>query len=139
MIARSEPAPASRDPLVWCWLLTAAFLALLLHRLAIPSKEYFDEIHYLPAARNLLVLSEARNTEHPWLGKELIALSLWALGDHPFAWRLPSALAGALALFAALRATWWASLSRPATLIAGALLASNFLLFVIARIAMLDP
>ena len=55
MIARSEPAPASRDPLVWCWLLTAAFLALLLHRLAIPSKEYFDEIHYLPAARNLLV------------------------------------------------------------------------------------
>ncbi|MDP3674762.1 MAG: phospholipid carrier-dependent glycosyltransferase [Novosphingobium sp.] len=139
MIARSEPATASRDPLVWSWLLTAAFLALALHRLALPSKEYFDEIHYLPAARDLLALSEARNTEHPWLGKELMALSLWALGDNAFAWRLPSALAGALALFAALRATWWASLSRSATLIAGVLLASNFLLFVIARIAMLDP
>ena len=139
MPARSDTPAVSRDPLAWCWVLTAAFLALTLHRLAIPSKEYFDEIHYLPAARNLLVLSEARNTEHPWLGKELMALSLWALGDTPFAWRLSSAVAGALALFAALRATWWASLSRPATLIAGLLLASNFLLFVIARIAMLDP
>ncbi|QGN56522.1 phospholipid carrier-dependent glycosyltransferase [Novosphingobium sp. Gsoil 351] len=139
MIARPQPVPASRDPLGWCWLITASFLALALHRLAIPSKPYFDEIHYLPAARNLLALTELKNPEHPWLGKELIAASMWALGDNPFAWRLPSALAGALALFAGLRATWWASLSRPATLIAGALLASNFLLFVIARIAMLDP
>ena len=120
-------------------MLTAAFLALVLHRLAIPTKPYFDEIHYLPAARNLLALSEVKNPEHPLVGKELIALSIWALGDTPFAWRFPAALAGALALFAALRATWWASLSRSATLISGALLASNFLLFVIARIAMLDP
>ena len=103
MIARSDTPAASRDPLAWCWVLIGAFLALTLHRLAIPSKAYFDEIHYLPAARNLLVLSEARNTEHPWLGKELMALSLWLLGDTPFAWRLPSALAGALALFAARR------------------------------------
>ena len=139
MPSRSDNPGVSRDPLIWCWLLTAGFFALLLHRLAIPSKPYFDEIHYLPAARNLLALSQVKNPEHPLLGKELIALSIWLLGDHPFAWRLPAALAGALALFAALRATWWASLSRPATLIAGVLLATNFLLFVIARIAMLDP
>lgn len=139
MPARSDTPAVSRDPLAWCWLLTAAFLALVLHRLAIPSKPYFDEIHYLPAARNLLALSEVKNPEHPLLGKELIALSIGALGDNPFAWRFPAALAGALALFAALRATWWASLSRSATLISGVLLASNFMLFVIARIAMLDP
>ena len=139
MNPRSDSPAVSRDPLAWCWLLTAAFLALALHRLAIPSTPYFDEIHYLPAARNLLALSEVKNPEHPLLGKELIAASMWLLGDNSFGWRLPSALAGALALFAALRATWWASLSRPATLIAGLLLASNFLLFVIARIAMLDP
>ena len=139
MPSRSDSPGVSRDPLVWCWLLSAGFLALVLHRLAIPSKPYFDEIHYLPAARNLLALSEVKNPEHPLVGKELIALSIWLLGDNPFAWRLPAALAGALALFAALRATWWASLSRPATLIAGVLLATNFLLFVIARIAMLDP
>ena len=138
MTPRSDSPAVSRDPLAWCWLLTAAFLALVLHRLAIPSKPYFDEIHYLPAARNLLALSAVLNPEHPLLGKELIAGSMWLLGDNPFAWRLPSALAAAVALFAGLRATWWASLSRPATLIAGLLLVSNFLLFVIARIAMLD-
>ena len=138
MAARSDPPAASRDPLVWCWALTAAFLALVLHRLAIPSKEYFDEIHYLPAARNLLALSEAKNTEHPMLGKELIALSLRWVGDTPFGWRLAPALAGAAALFATMRAVWWASCSRFATLAAGALLASNFMLFVISRIAMLD-
>ena len=139
MTPRSDNPAVSCDPLAWCWLLTAAFLALVLHRLAIPTKPYFDEIHYLPAARNLLALSEVKNPEHPLLGKELIAASIWLLGDNSFAWRLPSALAGTLALFASLRATWWASLSRPATLIAGLLLATNFLLFVIARIAMLDP
>jgi dolichyl-phosphate-mannose-protein mannosyltransferase len=139
MPTRSDTPAVSRDPLVWCWLLTAGFLLLVLHRLAIPSKPYFDEIHYLPAARNLLALSEVKNPEHPLVGKELIALSMWLLGDNPFAWRFPAALAGALSLFAALRATWWASLSRPATLIAGVLMATNFMLFMIARIAMLDP
>ena len=138
MAARPDSPLASRDPLVWCWAIAAAFLALTLHRLAIPSKLYFDEVHYVPAARELLKLGEARNIEHPMLGKELIALSIRLLGDHAFAWRLPAALTGALALFATMRATWWASLSRPATLLAGALLASNFMLFVIARIAMLD-
>jgi dolichyl-phosphate-mannose--protein O-mannosyl transferase len=138
MTARADPLPASRDPLVWCWAITAGFFALTLHRLAIPSKEYFDEIHYLPAARNLLTLGELKNPEHPMLGKELIALAVRLAGDTPFGWRIGSAIAGAVALFAAMRATWWATLSRPATLIAGLLLASNFLMFVIARIAMLD-
>lgn len=124
--------------MIWCWAIAAGFLALTLHRLAIPSKEYFDEIHYLPAARNLLALSELKNSEHPPLGKELIALAMWAVGDTPWGWRIGSAIAGAAALLAAMRATWWATLSRPATLIAGLLLASNFMLFVVARIAMLD-
>jgi dolichyl-phosphate-mannose--protein O-mannosyl transferase len=139
MSARSDPAAASRDPLLWCWAIAAGFLALALHRLAIPSKPYFDEIHYLPAARNLLALSEAKNTEHPMLGKEAIALALGVVGDTPFGWRIGSALATAVALFAAMRGVWWASLSRYATLAAGLLLASNFMLLVIARIAMLDP
>ncbi|MCA1662164.1 MAG: phospholipid carrier-dependent glycosyltransferase [Novosphingobium sp.] len=138
MTARADPLPASRDPLWWCWAIAAAFLALVLHRLAIPSKEHFDEIHYLPAARNLLDLSEARNIEHPMLAKELMALAIRIVGDTPFGWRIGSALAGTAALFATMRAVWWASLSRPATLIAGLLLASNFMLFVISRIAMLD-
>ena len=139
MSARTAPPPASRDPVVWCWACTLAFLALLLHRLAIPSKPYFDEIHYLPAARGLLTLDRPINREHPMFAKEAMALALALLGDRPFAWRIGSALAGTLALLAAMRAVWWGSLSRSATVFAGVLLASNFILFVSARIAMLDP
>jgi dolichyl-phosphate-mannose--protein O-mannosyl transferase len=139
MTARADPPAALRDPLVWCWAIAGAFLALVLYRLTIPSKPYFDEIHYLPAARKLLELSQVKNPEHPMLGKELIALSMRFLGDNPLGWRLPSALAGGVALFAATRAVWWATLSRAATLFAAVLLATNFLTFVIARIAMLDP
>jgi len=54
MTARADPPAALRDPLVWCWAIAGAFLALVLYRLTIPSKPYFDEIHYLPAARKLL-------------------------------------------------------------------------------------
>ncbi|HUQ13627.1 MAG TPA: phospholipid carrier-dependent glycosyltransferase [Novosphingobium sp.] len=137
MAARPD-TDVSRDPLTWCRAIAAAFLALVLHRLTIPSKPYFDEVHYLPAARALLALSHPLNTEHPLLGKELIALGIAAFGDAPLGWRLPGALAGAGALFAAMRALWWASASRPATLLFGALVGTNFMLFVMARIAMLD-
>ena len=140
MPARSDPQPASRnaDPLAWCWAIAAAFLALALNRLTIPSQPYFDEVHYLPAARAILALSQPLNTEHPLLGKELIALGIWALGDGPLGWRLPAALATTAGLFAAMRAVWWTTRSPPATLLTGALLATNFTLLVTARIAMLD-
>lgn len=128
----------SRDPWVWCAALALAFLALCLVRLGVPSKPYFDEIHYLPAARELAALGEWRNREHPLLGKELIALGIALFGDNPWGWRLPSALAGAGALFAAMRALWFASCSRFAALAYGLLLASGFTLFVQSRIAMLD-
>ena len=140
MPARSDPQPASRnaDPLAWCWAITLAFLALALHRLTIPSQPYFDEVHYLPAARAILALSQPLNTEHPLLGKELIALGIWLLGDGPLGWRLPAALATTAGLFASMRGVWWTTRSAPATLLTGALLATNFTLLVTARIAMLD-
>ncbi|ANY19773.1 putative dolichyl-phosphate-mannose--protein mannosyltransferase [Tsuneonella dongtanensis] len=127
-----------RDPAGWCAVLVAAFFALCLVRLGVPSKPYFDEVHYLPAARALLDGSDWLNREHPMLGKQVIAAGIALLGDTPFAWRLPSALAGALALWAAMRALWFASLRAYATIAYGLLLASGFLLFVHARIAMLD-
>lgn len=126
-----------RDPLGWCLLLTAAFQALVLWRIAIPSRYYFDEVHYVPAALKLLELVPA-NREHPLFGKEVIAGMIHLLGDRPLAWRLGPALFGGLGLFAFSRMTWHLTRRRRATMLATALLATNFMWFVQSRIAMLD-
>lgn len=132
----SASAP-QRDPVVWCALIALGFLALVWHRLGIPSKIYFDEVHYVTAARHLLRL-EGANPEHPLLGKEIIAAAIALLGDKPLSWRIPSALFGALGLFAFGRLMWWASLRRFATIAAVLLLATSFAWFIQSRIAMLD-
>ncbi len=134
-------APASAipsDPIRISAILAAGFWLVCLWRLGIPSEPYFDEVHYLPAARELLALGDYRNPEHPLLGKELIALGIAIFGDNPWGWRLMPTAAGALTLFAAMRALWFATLSRTATIFYGILLATGFLLFIHARIAMLD-
>jgi dolichyl-phosphate-mannose--protein O-mannosyl transferase len=136
--AFTAPVNDRRDPQVWVIAITLGFLALVLQRLAIPSKTMFDEIHYLPAARRLIDLTRRLNPEHPLLAKEFLALSMRYVGDTPFGWRLPSALLGTIGLYAAMRAMWWASLSRSATVLFGLLLATNFIWFVLSRIAMLD-
>ncbi|MFT4026730.1 MAG: phospholipid carrier-dependent glycosyltransferase [Novosphingobium sp.] len=131
-------APAQqRDPLGWSIALALAFLALCWHRLGIPSKIYFDEIHYVTAARKLLELTRA-NPEHPLLGKEAIAAAIALFGDRPLVWRAPSALLGALGLFAIGRALWWLSGRRFAALAGMFLVATSFLWFIQSRIAMLD-
>lgn len=127
-----------RDPIGWNAALALAFLALAWVRLNIPSAPFFDEAHYLPAARELLALSEARNIEHPPLGKQLLALGMTLLGDNPLGWRIMPVLAGTIALFAAMRAMWFAACSRAASLLTGFYLVTGFPLLVQARIAMLD-
>jgi dolichyl-phosphate-mannose--protein O-mannosyl transferase len=144
--SRDPPYPAAsmpfaarhnRDPLGWCLLLTAAFLTLVLWRITTPSRYYFDEVHYVPAALKLLDLIPA-NREHPLLGKEVIAGFIHLLGDRPLAWRLGPALFGALGLFSFARLTWHLTRRRRVTIVATALLATNFMWFVQSRIAMLD-
>jgi dolichyl-phosphate-mannose--protein O-mannosyl transferase len=126
-----------KDPRGWCAGLAAAFLALIWWRLAIPSQLYFDETHYVPAARNLIAGLRS-NPEHPLFAKQIIAASIWLLGDSPLHWRIPSALAGAWGLYAFARLVWFASGRRTATLVAMFLLATDFMWFVLSRIAMLD-
>lgn len=134
----SQAPRHSRDPIAWHALLTLLFLALVSFRLTFPHKTYFDELHYVPAARTLLTLSHAVNEEHPLLGKEMIALGIALFGDNSLGWRIMSALFGTLGLFAAMRAMWFASCSRFASVAAGVLIATAFPLFVLSRIAMLD-
>jgi len=121
-------------------LFFAAHVALLVGVTA-PEKLYFDEVHYVPAARQLLEPAPTGpmlNPMHPPLAKELIALSIRTFGDGPLGWRFPAALFGALAVVAVylcgltLFASWG-----PA--VAAALLAFfNQMLFVQSRIATLD-
>jgi dolichyl-phosphate-mannose--protein O-mannosyl transferase len=127
----------SRDPLAWCALIALAFLALCWNRLGIPSEIYFDEIHYVVAARKLLELVR-HNPEHPMVGKEIIAAAIWAWGDRPIVWRIPSALFGAAGLFAFGRLMWFTSGRHFATIAAMLLLATDFAWFIQSRIAMLD-
>jgi dolichyl-phosphate-mannose--protein O-mannosyl transferase len=134
----SPPSAHQQDPIGWTAALTLLFAGLCAVRLIIPSTPMFDEVHYLPAARALLELSYLANREHPPLGKELIAIGIWLLGDRPLGWRAMPLTFGALALFAAMRAMWFASASRFASLAFSVLLITGFPLLVQSRIAMLD-
>src|SRR6185369_2505220 len=109
-----HPPQHARDPIGWTVAVTLGFFLLCLVRLTIPSKPFFDEINYIPAARAILAHSKPLNPEHPPLGKELIAAGLAIFGDRTLGWRMPSVLFGTLALFAAMRAMWFASGARVA-------------------------
>jgi len=134
----SAPPAHEKDPFGWCVAIALAFAALAAIRLGIPARLYFDEIHYHPAALGILRADQWLNREHPMLGKEIIALGIALLGDNPMGWRVPSLVAGTVALFAGMRAMWFASARRFATLAYGLLLATGFFLFIHSRIAMLD-
>jgi dolichyl-phosphate-mannose-protein mannosyltransferase len=138
---QSAPEPPPRhpaDPIGWTVGLTALFAALAWVRLGIPSKPMFDEVHYLPAARAILAGARPLNLEHPPLGKELLALGMAVFGDGPLGWRIMPWLFGVAGLFAGMRALWFASGSRFASMAYGALLVTGFPLLVESRIAMLD-
>ena len=114
---------------------------VLLIGLTTPDKFVFDEVHYVPAARQMLepvMPKPVLNPMHPPLAKELIALSIAAFGDNSLGWRYPATLFGALAVVA-VYLCGLASFSAESPAIAAALIAFfNQMLFVQSRIAMLD-
>jgi len=57
----------------------------------------FDEAHYIPAVRKML-LGEAVNLEHPPLSKWLIMLGILVFGDNPWGWRVPMIVFSALTI-----------------------------------------
>ncbi|MEM4574305.1 MAG: glycosyltransferase family 39 protein [Candidatus Caldarchaeum sp.] len=58
----------------------------------------FDEAHYIPAVRKML-MGEAVNLEHPPLSKWVIMLGVSMFGDNPWGWRVPMVLFSALTIF----------------------------------------
>ena len=117
-----------------------AHLALLVG-MTTPEKFYFDEVHYVPAARQMLepvMPSPMLNPMHPPLAKQLIALSIRIFGDVPLGWRYPGVLFGSLAIVA-MYLCGLALFSAQGPAIADGLLAFfNQMVFVQSRIAMLD-
>lgn len=129
--------PESRSRLVAIGF-TLLCLALMAWRLTIPSKFFFDEVHYLPAARALIDLSGPVNTEHPLFAKTIIAAGMLLFGDNAFGWRIFPWAFGGLAIFATMRMTWWLARSEIAAFMAGFFVITGQLVFVLSRIAMLD-
>jgi dolichyl-phosphate-mannose--protein O-mannosyl transferase len=130
----------SRSAVIAVAIFLVGHLALLIG-LATPEKFVFDEVHYVPAARQMLTPAMSQpmlNPMHPPLAKELIAASIAAFGDNAFGWRYPATLFGALALVA-IYLCGLALFSAQGPAIAAALIAAfNQMLYVQARIAMLD-
>jgi len=115
-----------------------AALALYLWRLTDPARLMFDEHHYVLAVRILLDFAGLPNAEHPPLGKWLIGLGMTLFGDGPFGWRIMSALFGALTVSAGVMAARWLLGTRASAVMTGLLLLISPMLFIQARIAMLD-
>ena len=114
------------------------FLAGLI-RLGHPSEFDFDEQFYVPAAVNLAKATGVFNREHPMLSKEIMALVMTVFGYGPVPWRLGSLLFATLGLagFARAASTWT---RRPKVgLYVALLLAGNFLLLGMARLANPEP
>jgi dolichyl-phosphate-mannose-protein mannosyltransferase len=75
-------------------LLLLCAMVVIGTRLTQPEMLYFDEVYFVPSARDMLAGLALGEVTHPPLGKLLISLSIYLFGDTPFAWRLPSCLSG---------------------------------------------
>lgn len=139
-----------RTPAGAITVLLLVALALRELWLNVPSQGLiFDETYYVNAARVILGLPAPDhytdsmpgfdpNTEHPALGKLLIAGSIALLGDNSVAWRIPSVIAGMIALVAVYLIVRSATRSAWLPVLVTGLVAFDNLTFVHGRIATLD-
>jgi dolichyl-phosphate-mannose-protein mannosyltransferase len=139
-------SPTVPDHSVTRNLVVAAIIFLcahfaLLFGVTTPDKFYFDEVHYVPAARQMLEPANSApmlNPMHPPLAKQLMALSIRAFGDEPLGWRYPSVLFGSLAITAIYLCGLALFASRSPAIAAALITFLNQMVFVQSRIAMLD-
>lgn len=128
----------SRRSWAICGVLYLLAQVFFLINIQFPRGQNFDEFHYVPSAKQFLELKENQNYEHPPLGKELMAVGIGLFGDRPIGWRFMSTVFGALTLVGMY--LWALAVFRDektALWTAGITLV-NQLLYVQARIGMLD-
>jgi dolichyl-phosphate-mannose-protein mannosyltransferase len=121
--------------------------AVRVYGLGRPGEKYFDEVYYAsdgclyagyPYRQCGLDDDAERSWVHPPLGKSLVGYGVDAFGNDPFGWRIGSAVAGTAVVavvgwmgFVLFGSALWAAA-------AALLAATESLLFVQSRIAMLD-
>ena len=110
----------------------------------------YDEYYYVPAADVLLgrkppVLVkhavagiDPNLLSHPPLAKELIALAIWTLGNHPWVWRLPGVVFGSLVPLIVAGIAYQLFQRRSAALLAALLASADGLLLTMSRVALPD-
>jgi dolichyl-phosphate-mannose-protein mannosyltransferase len=118
-------------------------LASRLWDITYPRDLLFDEAYYPPEAHELLTWGHEYNRGysfivHPPLGKWLIAVGEQLFGYNSFGWRVPSAVAGAVAVVVLTRLARRLTGSTLLGLVAGLLLALDGFSFSLSRIGLLD-
>lgn len=108
------------------------------YHLANIDKNYFDENHYVPAAIQWQKMAPVTNTEHPPLGKYLIAASIEILGNNPVGWRASSVVAGSLAILLCYLISTVIFDDLIFSMAIGLFSLFNFWFYIQSRIAMLD-
>lgn len=111
---------------------------LFLANLAIPAKPVFDEVYYSEAARTIASLHGPYNIEHPLLAKTIMAGGILLFGDTSFGWRFFSTIAGAVVIMSVFAIGWQLFRRVRPALYAAIFVLLNFIVFIQARIAMLD-
>src|SRR4051812_15778384 len=128
----------SRRAVLTCVGLFLLGQAVFLPHISYPSGCSFDEVFYVPAARNFAIWAANTNRLHPPVGKYLIAIGIAVFGDQPFGWRVMSSVFGGLTL-AGMYAWALAVFRRHEVAVWVALVAlTNQMLYVMSRTAQLD-
>jgi dolichyl-phosphate-mannose--protein O-mannosyl transferase len=98
----------------------------------------FDEVHYVPAAKEWQTLSPTFNSEHPPLAKYLIMAGIAAKGDNPEGWRIAPAISGALAIVFCYLIAFLIFQNFAFSSSVAFFTVFNYFVFIQSRIAMLD-
>jgi len=99
----------------------------------------FDETHYIPAVRRMMLGDGSINREHPPLAKALMMLGIKLLGDNPIGWRFFITLSGAASIYLIGLVAYELTKDKKASFIAAALFAFDITSFNLGSIAILDP